>query len=161
MSSRLDLRWLALAACAALLGGTGTAGADDELGEPLALDRVGRRKPESLGREREPREMPVEQEGPAAVDVRRLEDGAAAKERIVVRGEHRLVRLDEPASGHRNRADVHHASASNGRAFTHDSSISASASESQTIPPPTQRWISPSTTANVRIVSARSRSPFA
>ena len=50
--------------------------------------------------------------------------------------------------------------ARSGRAFTHDSSISASGSESQTMPPPTQRWIRPSATANVRIVSARSRSPF-
>ena len=45
--------------------------------------------------------------------------------------------------------------------MTHDSSISASGSESQTIPPPTQRWIRPSATANVRIVSASSKSPFA
>ena len=47
-----------------------------------------------------------------------------------------------------------------GRAFVHDSSISASGSESQTTPPPTQRWIRPSATAKVRIVSARSRSPL-
>ena len=50
--------------------------------------------------------------------------------------------------------------ASSGRAFTHDSSISASGSESQTIPPPTQRWMRPSAIAKVRIVSARSKSPF-
>ena len=44
--------------------------------------------------------------------------------------------------------------------MTHDSSISASGSESQTIPPPTQRWTRPSATASVRIVSASSKSPF-
>ena len=33
--------------------------------------------------------------------------------------------------------------ASSGAAFVHDSSISASGSESQTMPPPTQRWIRP------------------
>ncbi len=33
-------------------------------------------------------------------------------------------------------------------------------SESQTMPPPTHRWIRPAATAKVRIVSARSRSPF-
>ena len=47
-----------------------------------------------------------------------------------------------------------------GLAFTHDSSISAAGSESHTIPPPTQRWIRPSATAKVRIVSASSKSPF-
>ena len=55
---------------------------------------------------------------------------------------------------------AHRSAARSGRAFTHDSSISASGSESQTIPPPTQRWTRPAATANVRIVSASSKSPF-
>ena len=50
--------------------------------------------------------------------------------------------------------------ASSGRAFTQDSSISSAGSESHTMPPPTQRWIRPSATAKVRMVSARSKSPF-
>ena len=69
----------------------------------------------------------------------------------------------------REREERHRATASrsgapiaarSGRAFTHDSSISAAGSESHTMPPPTQRWIWPSATANVRIVRARSRSPL-
>src|SRR5439155_13092747 len=98
---------------------------------------------------------------PAGVDAGRLEDGAPAQEGVVVRGEDRLSRVDDPAPGDGDGAHFHHASARSGRAFTHDSSISASASEPQTIPPPTQRWIAPSTTAKVRIVRARPRSPFA
>ena len=50
--------------------------------------------------------------------------------------------------------------ASSGAAFVHDSSTSAAGSESHTTPPPTQRWIEPSAIANVRIVSASSKSPF-
>ena len=50
--------------------------------------------------------------------------------------------------------------ASSGRALTQDSSISSSGSESQTIPPPTHRWMRPAASAKVRIVSARSKSPF-
>ena len=49
---------------------------------------------------------------------------------------------------------------SSGRAFVHDSSTSVAESESQTMPPPTQRWIVSSATAKVRMVSARSKSPF-
>ena len=51
-------------------------------------------------------------------------------------------------------------SASNGRALTSDSSTSAAGSESQTMPPPAHRWISPAAIANVRMVSPSSRSPF-
>ncbi len=126
-----------------------------------ALRRVGRRQPDALGRGGEACEVPVEQERPAAVHADRLEDRAPAQQRLVVGGEHRLARVDQTRAGDCDGANVHQASASSGRAFTHDSSISSSASESQTMPPPTQRWIAPSTIANVRIVSARSRSPFA
>src|SRR5471032_2977442 len=95
-----------------------------------------------------------------------LESGGAAKERLVVAKEHRLAGIDKPAPCDAGRQQGHRSTpalpieASNGRALTHDSSISASGSESQTIPPPTQRWICPSAIANVRIVRARSRSPF-
>ena len=51
-----------------------------------------------------------------------------------------LRRIDQPdaldGDGRQRHACT---AASSGRAFTHDSSISASGSESQTIPPPTQR----------------------
>ena len=137
------------------------AGADHEPCEPLGLGGVGRREADASGRDGEPREVLLEEERPAVVDARRLEHGATAEQRLVVGGEDRLVRIDEAAAGDRHRAHVHQARASSGRALTHDSSISASASESQTIPPPTQRWILPSVTAKVRIVRARSRSPFA
>ena len=70
------------------------------------------------------------------------------------------MRIDEPAARDRDGEEVHTA-ASSGRALTHDSSISAAGSESHTMPPPTHRWMAPSAIANVRMVSARSRSPFA
>ena len=47
-----------------------------------------------------------------------------------------------------------------GAALTSDSATSSDGSESQTTPPPTQRWMRPSAIANVRIVSASSRSPL-
>src|SRR5262245_38136710 len=105
--------------------------------------------------------MLVESESAAAVHARRLEHGPPSQERFVIGREDRRVRIDQAASRNGYGLHLHQARASSGRAFTQDSSISASGSESQTMPPPTQRWISPSTTAKVRIVSARSRSPFA
>ena len=88
--------------------------------------------------------MVAEQERPAAVHANRLERGAAAKERIVVGPEDRLGRVDEPATRDRGGEQGHAGTrpptaARSGRALTHDSSISASGSESQTTPPPTQR----------------------
>ena len=131
------------------------------------LDAVGLRQRERRGGEAEARQVVGEQERPAAVDADRLERGAAAKQRVVVGAEDRLARIDEPAAGDRDGEQRRHAgtrpptAASSGRALTHDSSISASGSESQTMPPPTQRWIHPSAIANVRIVRASSKSPFA
>jgi hypothetical protein len=55
--------------------------------------------------------MPVEQEGPAAVDVRRLEDGSAAQKRLVVRREDGLVRANEPAPSDGDGCDIHRATA--------------------------------------------------
>src|SRR5262245_62534771 len=103
------------------------------------------------------------------VHTQRLERGAAAQERLVVGEQDRLVDRDEATAPDRHCEQAHRATgsasgapiaSSSGRALTSDSSISASGSESHTIPPPTQRWIRPSATAKVRIVSARSRSPF-
>src|SRR5688572_21120234 len=109
-----------------------------------------------------------EAERRAVIDADRLERAAAAHQRLVVGEEHGLGRIDDAAAAHSHREETQRATAStgapiaasSGRAFVHDSSISASGSESQTIPPPTQRWIRPSATANVRIVSASSRSPL-
>src|SRR4029079_9811546 len=111
-------------------------------------------------REAETVDVPVEQERQPAVGAHGLERNAAAQERLVVCPEDGLARVDEPAPRDRDRVQRHTAARS-GRAFTHDSSISASGSESQTMPPPTQRWIVPSATANVRMVRAKSKSPFA
>ncbi len=139
---------------------------DDERDE--LLHAVRRRQRQCLCGEAEAREVVGEQERPAAVHANRLERRAAAEERVVVGVEDRLGRIDEPTTGDRDGEQRHrHAgtrpptAASSGRALTHDSSISASGSESQTIPPPTHRWIHPSAIANVRIVSASSKSPFA
>ena len=83
--------------------------------------------------------------------------------------EDRLVGIDDPAPPDGQGEKRHPATgvstgaptaASSGRAFTQDSSISASGSESHTMPPPTHRLMRPSATAKVRIVSAKSRSPF-
>ena len=114
--------------------------------------------------------MLLEPERASAVHPQRLEHGAAAQEALVVGVNRRPVDRERPApsawtatsviartTASGNGAPI---AASSGRALTHDSSISSTGSESQTIPPPTQRWMRPSATANVRIVSARSRSPF-
>src|SRR5205823_924319 len=95
---------------------------------------------------------------------------APPQEALVVGVYDRLVGVDHAAAGDRDREQRHRAAtgwgigapiaASSGAAFVHDASISASGSESQTIPPPTHRWMRPSATAKVRIVSASSRSPF-
>ena len=82
--------------------------------------------------------MRVEQERAAAVHAERLEDRSPAQERIVAGTEDRLARVDEAAAGNRDREQIH-ATARSGRAFTHDSSISAAGSESHVMPPPTQR----------------------
>jgi hypothetical protein len=116
----------------------------------------------------EPLEVLREPEHASAVDPHGLEGAAAAHERLVVDVHDGLARVDEPSPGDRdseNHTVTGSASgapiaASNGRALTHDSSTSSSGSESQTMPPPTQRWMRPSTTANVRMVNARSKSPF-
>ena len=113
-----------------------------------------------------PVEVAVEQERPAVVDPERLERRAAAQERFVVRAEDGRAGIDQPATGDGDREQRHAGTRPptarrSGRALTQDSSISASGSESQTMPPPTQRWMRPSATAKVLIVSARSKSPFA
>ena len=100
------------------------------------------------GRAREALEVPLEQERPAAVDAQRLERRAAAQERLVAGAEDRLGRIDQPAPGNGDREQRHAATspptaARSGRALTHDSSISASGSESHTMPPPTQRCTRP------------------
>ena len=87
-----------------------------EVCELLALGGVGRREADALGRDGEPREVLAEEKRPAVVDACRLEDGAAAQQRLVVGGEHRLARIEEAPTCDRDCAHVHHASASNGRA---------------------------------------------
>ena len=83
-----------------------------------------------------------EPERRAAVDAEGLERRTAAQERLVVGAEDRLVRVDEAAAADGEREQAHALAAassgapiaaSSGRAFVHDSSISASGSESQTI----------------------------
>ena len=134
---------------------------------PARAAPVGRRQRERGGRVREPLEVPVEQERPAAVDA-----DASRTPRRRAAAPRRPPQKTGSAGSTRPRPATATASsvmpgtrpptaASSGRALTHDSSISASGSESQTIPPPTQRWMRPSAIANVRIVSARSKSPFA
>ena len=91
--------------------------------------------------------MPVEPERPTAVDADRLEGRAAAQESLVVGVDDGSVWIDDAAAGHGEREQRHRIAASvsgapiaasSGRSLTHDSSISSSGSESQTIPPPTQ-----------------------
>ena len=123
-------------------------------------------KPQRERRPLEPLDVAAEQDGPAAPQTRTVSNAArAAKERLVVGVEDRRGRVDEPApptAAARSavmRAPGCRPRRAAGCALTHDSSISASGSESQTIPPPTQRWTRPSATASVRIVSASSKSP--
>jgi len=112
--------------------------------------------------------MLSELERRAVVHAQGLEDRASAQHPFVVDTEHRLVDRHDAATELGERDERHETgaasgapiAASSGRALTHDSSTSSEGSESQTMPPPTQRWIAPSTTANVRIVRARSTSPF-
>ncbi len=118
------------------------SGGDDQLDE--LLDAVWRVERERLCRVAEARQVLGEQERLAAVDAQRLERSAATQQRLVVRQEHRRARIDEPAAGDSCEEQRHAGTgaptaARSGRAFVHDSSISASGSESQTIPPPTQR----------------------
>ncbi len=137
----------------------------------LAEPAVDRRQGHARGGAGEPVEMFVQLERPAPVDAGRLERGAAAEKRLVVGLQDRLAGRDGAAPRTATARSVTRATgasagsplpraARRGRAFTQDSSISSSGSESQTMPPPTQRWARPSATAKVRIVSARSRSPF-
>ena len=82
-----------------------------------------------------------------SVDPKRLEGGATAEQRLVVGTDDRVTGIHEAAAGYRSeqahRVPVDTSTlgpiASRGRAFVHDSSISASGSESHTMPPPTQR----------------------
>src|SRR5260370_35886049 len=104
--------------------------------------------------------MLVEEKRPAVIHAQCLERGASPEQRFVVGTEHRLAHVDEAATRHGDREDVHALAASRGRAFTHDSSTSASGSESHTIPPPTQRWSAPSTAAKGRPVGARTGTPI-
>src|SRR5207253_432943 len=150
--------------------GVRDSGAPEGAGRhPLELRGIRRRETEPARRLLQPLEVPVEPERPAAVDADGLEGRAAAEESLVVRVHDRSVWIDHAAAGHGEREQRHRIAASvrgapiaatSGRSLTHDSSISSSGSESQTIPPPTQTWMRPSTTAKVRIVSASSKSPF-
>ena len=138
--------------------------------DPLEALRVHRREAQALSRAGEPLEVLFEPERPTAVDADRLERGPPAQEALRRRRgaparSGRRARARRPPGRGRSCSDRHRrlelpTAARRGRALTQDSSISARGSESQTMPPPTQRWISPSATANVRIVSASSRSPF-
>src|SRR6476661_2497697 len=149
----------------------GLRGGGERLGCETVEERaVDLRQVEPCSRVREAREMLVHPEGPAAVDARRLERRTPAEKTLVVGEDDRLVRVDDTASRNCERdqqardassaGTVEPIAVSSGAAFVHDSSISSSGSESQTMPPPTQRWMRPSATAKVRIVSASSRSPF-
>jgi len=126
--------------------------------EGLELGGGGIGQPQAGGRRPQPLDVRVELERAPAVDPQRLEDGASAQHAFVVGAKHRLAGRYDAAAELRKREQAQ--TAISGRAFTHDSSISSVGTESQTMPPPTQRWISPSVIANVRIVSARSRSPL-
>src|SRR5262245_49808188 len=137
-----------------------------ELAEPFGVDL---REAEPFRRGGESRDVIVEPERPATVDAQGLEGGTASEKRVVVRPQHRLVRGHESAppdgqreQGHRQAGSGSGAptASASGRALTQDSSISASGRESQTTPPPAQRWTRPAAAAKVRIVRARSRSPF-
>ena len=85
--------------------------------------------------------MRLEPERATAVDAQRLERGAAAQQRVVVGAQDRRVGRDDAAPRDRE-PEQRHAGCStslptacrSGRAFTHDSSISAAGSESQTMP---------------------------
>ena len=63
----------------------------------------------AIGRDGEARKVPVEQERPTSVDAGRLEHGAPAQKRLVVGGEDRLVRVDEPPPSDGDGKYVHQA----------------------------------------------------
>ena len=69
-----------------------------ERGELARLVGIGRLDADALARRGEPDEVRLELERHAAVDAHRLERGAAAEHRLVVRVDGRLVRVDEAAS---------------------------------------------------------------
>ena len=142
---------------------------EHEPDEHLQAPPLDRRQADARRRGREAVEMRFETEGSTSVHAQRLERGPSSEETLVVRANDRLARIDEAATGDGERENRQTSAASGtrdpiavsrGRAFVHDSSTSAAESESQTMPPPTQRWIVSSATANVRMVSARSKSPF-
>ncbi len=115
-------------------------------------------------------EVLLEAKRPSAVDPERLEGRLASQQRQVVGVQDRLVRVDDPAAGDRQR-EQRHAGSGSGAASARSRRGAAvpspttprsppPGSESHTMPPPTQRWMRPSATAKVRIVRASSRSPF-
>src|SRR5262249_10190816 len=143
----------------------------DECCERLQLATCANGQTDPRSRRLEPGEMLVEPEGSTFVDPQRLECRLPTEKRFVVGAHDGLLRIAEPAAGHGHGHERHARTAfstgssepiasSSGRAFVHDSSTSVAGSESHTTPPPTQRWTRPPSSANVRIVSASSKSPF-
>src|SRR5262249_1602758 len=110
-------------------------------------------------------DVATEQYGPSAPHAHGLECGGATQQGLVVGKEDRRRGIDQADAGDSGGEQRRHAATRlpsalrSGRAVVHDSSISAAGSESQTIPPPTQRWTRASATASVLIVSASSKSP--
>ena len=113
-------------------------GVDRERREQVALRYIRFRYPHLRRGRAQPFEVRVELERTAAVHAGRLEDRSPPQEHVVTSIEHGLARIDEAAAGDGNCEQIH-ATARRGRALTHDSSISASASEPHVMPPPTQR----------------------
>jgi len=107
-----------------------------------------RRQADARRRRSEALEVLFEPKGSSAVHPECLERSSPPKQRLVVRPDDRLGRIDEPAARHSEGKNAHARivsgtcepmDASSGRAFVHDSSTSVAGSESQTMPPPTQR----------------------
>ena len=129
----------------------------------LQLGRGRARVAEPLDRPAEPVEVLVQPERPAAVDAQRLERRPPAREPLVVDRDDGPRRVDEAAprdgaatgrmftvrppvsgpalpDGPSSGAPM---AVSSGAAFASDSSTSSAGLESQTMPPPTQRWRRP------------------
>ena len=144
---------------------------EHERGELLELGARTAGSPMLRRRGLEPVEVRVEPERATRVDAQRLERGAAAEQRLVVGADDGLVRVDEPAAGHGERERLT-ATLAGRRAAARRSRRAAGAPSSTTRRPrprdrsPRRRrrrprgGCGPSATANVRIVSASSRSPF-
>ncbi len=106
-----------------------------------------RRQAQERCRPFEAREVLAQLERHAVVHAERLEDGASAQHALVVGMHRRLVDGHDTTAELRQRDERHDTgaasgapiAASSGRALTHDSSTSSAGSESQTMPPPTQR----------------------